>query len=254
MWGSRRVTSWRYLFPPATWRTPCTGATADHASDFSDFLVEEADGTVTLSRSSRSSATDSFSGCRTTSRGDRSAYDLNGYRLAAPGPVKQAPRLQPGPDHERERSMCAKDGLKCPAVAVTASCRPPRLPSWKSQIALACSPARPTTWLTAEQARVTRPLRSTRITGLLRYYRAVHPCASLRYSAPCGFCRLGISLSGPPRRALGLPRYRGCRFPRSARKPESSSPIFWWHSSGMFRLKNLTAIGNLPPSFVRVEL
>jgi hypothetical protein len=75
----------------------------------------------------------------------------------------------------------------------------------------------------AKQARVTRPLCSTRITGLPRYYRAVRPCTSLRYSAPCGFCRLGISLSGPPGHSSGPAQCRGCRFPRSAREPESGS-------------------------------
>jgi hypothetical protein len=38
-----------------------------------------------------------------------------------------------------------------------------------------------------------RPLRSTRITRLHRYYEAVCPCAPLRYSAPRGFSHLGFS-------------------------------------------------------------
>jgi hypothetical protein len=55
--------------------------------------------------------------------------------------------------------------------------------------------------LTTEQTRVTRPLRSTRITRLHRYYETVRPRAPRRYSAPCGVCRLGDSLSPPVQRA-----------------------------------------------------
>lgn len=50
-------------------------------------------------------------------------------------------------------------------------------------------------WLASVVIRVTRPLRSTGITRRHHYYEAVRPCASPRYSAPCGVCRLGISLS-----------------------------------------------------------
>ena len=44
---------------------------------------------------------------------------------------------------------------------------------------------------------MTRPLRSTRITGLHHYYETVCPRAPRRYSTPYGVCRLGISLSPP---------------------------------------------------------
>jgi len=77
--------------------------------------------------------------------------------------------------------------------------------------------------LTAEQAWVTRPLRSTRITGLHRYYEAVRPCVPRRYSAPCSFSCLGFSLSRPVRTLPGPPPYRDRRFPRSTREPESGS-------------------------------
>jgi len=44
---------------------------------------------------------------------------------------------------------------------------------------------------------MTRPLRSTRITGLHHYYETVCPRAPRRYSAPYGVRRLGNSLSSP---------------------------------------------------------
>jgi hypothetical protein len=50
-------------------------------------------------------------------------------------------------------------------------------------------------WLASVVIRVIRPLRSTGITRRHHYYEAVRPCASPRYSAPCGVCRLGFSLS-----------------------------------------------------------
>ena len=64
--------------------------------------------------------------------------------------------------------------------------------------------------LTGNRARMTRPRRSARITGLHRYHGAVRPYAAHRYSGPCGFCRSDGSLSrqwtpGPFRCA----RYRG---------------------------------------------
>ena len=80
--------------------------------------------------------------------------------------------------------------------------------------------------LTDQQARMTRPLRSARITGPHRYYEAVRPCAPHRYSAPHGFRRLGCSL---PRTTAGRccttgrPRARDDRFPRSTPKPRPSS-------------------------------
>src|SRR5712692_2697742 len=105
----------------------------------------------------------------------------------------------------------------------------PRLPIWKSQTAclsaLARSPTPPTSrWLAAKRTRTTRRLRSTRITKLRRYYTAVRPCASPRYSAPRSFSCLGFSLG---RSSGSLPEanrhIRGDRFPRSAPEPEPSS-------------------------------
>src|SRR5215467_11474168 len=101
---------------------------------------------------------------------------------------------------------------------------PPR-PStsrWQTVSALACSSAPPSR-LTADHTWVTRPLRSTRITGFPRYYGTPRPCASLRYSAPRGFLRLEFSLSGFTTPSLGFALYRGPRFPRSVQEPEPGS-------------------------------
>ena len=70
-----------------------------------------------------------------------------------------------------------------------------------------------------------RSLRSTRITGLHRYYEAVRLRAPHRYSGPRGFNHLGNSL---PRPAAGNPRHwpaaaRDDRFPRSMQEPEPGS-------------------------------
>src|SRR5450759_2258180 len=88
-------------------------------------------------------------------------------------------------------------------------------------MALTCSPAPPALRLTFYRVRVTRPLRSTRITRLHRYYGAVRPCTPHRYSAPCGFCRLGVSLlRSRPMRSTSLSEHR---FTRSMQKPKSGS-------------------------------
>jgi hypothetical protein len=55
--------------------------------------------------------------------------------------------------------------------------------------------------LATKQTRTTRPLRSTRITGLHHYYETVCPRAPHRYSAPRSLVRLGYSLSQPTNRA-----------------------------------------------------
>jgi hypothetical protein len=72
---------------------------------------------------------------------------------------------------------------------------------------------------------MTRPLRSTRITGLHSYYGAVRPCAAHRYSAPRGFARLRISRPRPTAgsSATGRPQARGDRLPRSTPEPRPSS-------------------------------
>jgi hypothetical protein len=49
--------------------------------------------------------------------------------------------------------------------------------------------------LTSRENRVTQPLRSTPITGLLRYYGLFRPCAALRYFLSCRGFRLRFSLS-----------------------------------------------------------
>ena len=73
---------------------------------------------------------------------------------------------------------------------------------------------------------MTRPRRSTRITGLHSYHGAVRPCAARRYSGPRGFCRLDGSLSRP---AAGhyLRHWPAAvsrrRFPGSAPEPKPSS-------------------------------
>src|SRR3954447_14862320 len=102
----------------------------------------------------------------------------------------------------------------------------PRPPTWRSETAfpaaLVPSPdsSRPRR-LIAERTRATRPLRSTRITRLHRYYETVRPCAPHRYSAPHSFRCLRRSLS-PVVSTHDRPRW-GDRFPRSVPTPEPSS-------------------------------
>src|SRR6266508_1481860 len=100
---------------------------------------------------------------------------------------------------------------------------PPRPPPWKYRMASACSPAPPTPRLAAAQARVTRPLCSTRITRFHRYYGAVRPCAPHRYSAPHSSCCLGVSLSWPSGVFSTQATVSAHRFPRSAQEPEQGS-------------------------------
>src|SRR3954454_5765665 len=102
----------------------------------------------------------------------------------------------------------------------------PRPPTWRSETACPAASVRSPDSsrphrLIAERTRATRPLRSTRITRLQRYYETVRPPAPLRYSAPHSFRCLELSLSptGPtPGR-----QYRGEAFPRSTPAPEPSS-------------------------------
>ena len=89
--------------------------------------------------------------------------------------------------------------------------------------------------------RMTRPLRSTRITGLLHYYETVCPRAPRRYSTPCGFVRLGNSLSLPPRQGEGSIGATGshvpCKSPDQARAAYMPDAIW--------------AVGRLPPDLSR---
>ncbi len=62
-----------------------------------------------------------------------------------------------------------------------------------------------------------RPLRSPRITGVLRYYGPVRPCASHRLLNPSQF-HLLEALAAPASH-LRQPRYRDDRFPSSTRTP-----------------------------------
>jgi hypothetical protein len=94
---------------------------------------------------------------------------------------------------------------------------------------------------------MTRPLRSSRITGPHCYYEAVRPCAPHRYSAPHGFRRLGISLphtAAGRSCATGRPRARDDRFPRSTPKPRPSSR----HLHAGHRLASQQAPARLIPS------
>ena len=71
---------------------------------------------------------------------------------------------------------------------------------------------------------MTRPRRSTRITGLPSYHEAVRPCAAQRYSGPHGFSRLDVSLSQPVSSTLiSLAAVSRRRFPRSTPEPRPSS-------------------------------
>src|SRR5690349_24278277 len=102
----------------------------------------------------------------------------------------------------------------------------PRPPTWRSETTFPAASVRSpnssrTHRLIAERTRATRPLRSTRITGLHRYYETVRPPAPRRYSAPHSFrcLRFSLSSTGPtPGR-----QYRGEAFPRSTPAPEPSS-------------------------------
>src|SRR4051794_1602296 len=75
--------------------------------------------------------------------------------------------------------------------------------------------------LTTKRPRAPRPLRSTRITGLHRYYETVRPPAPYRYSTPHSFRCLEFSLS--PTSPTSGRQYRGEAFPRSPPEPEPSS-------------------------------
>src|SRR5487761_1622060 len=78
--------------------------------------------------------------------------------------------------------------------------------------------------LPADQTKMARPLRSTRITRLHHYYGSVRRCiAPARYSAPCGSCRLGFSLSLQVRHWPVPSQRLGCSFPRSTLAPEPGS-------------------------------
>jgi hypothetical protein len=102
------------------------------------------------------------------------------------------------------------------------------------------------TRLTADRARTTRPLRSTRITRLHRYYETLRPCAPHRYSTPHGFSRLRPSrppTTVGPHCATGRPRTRDDRFTRSAQEPKPSSR----HLHAGHRLANQQAPARLIP-------
>ena len=71
--------------------------------------------------------------------------------------------------------------------------------------------------LTAVHARIARPLRSPRITRVHRYYGPIRPCASHRLLNPSQFHLL--EALAVPASHLHRPRYRGDRFPSSARTP-----------------------------------
>ena len=81
---------------------------------------------------------------------------------------------------------------------------PPRPAAWKSQTtcrpALTRSPVPPaSSRLTTDQARMTSPRRSTRITGRHRYHEAVRPCAPHHYSPPRSSAARGSRFRGQPR-------------------------------------------------------
>jgi len=70
--------------------------------------------------------------------------------------------------------------------------------------------------LTTKQTQMTRPLRSTRITGLHHYYETVRPRAPRRYSTPCGVDRSRNSLSPPAHRADDSIGATGSHVPRKS--------------------------------------
>jgi hypothetical protein len=104
--------------------------------------------------------------------------------------------------------------------------------------------------LTAEQARTTRPLGSTRITRLPSYYETVRPCTPRRYAPPHGFSRLRFSLQATSRRPQPLhwpAAPSGYRFTRSAREPRPRSR----HLHAGHRLANQQAPARLIPGHER---
>ena len=108
---------------------------------------------------------------------------------------------------------------------------PPRPAALKSQTACrpasARSPAPPaSSRLTTDRARMTSPRRSTRITRLHSYHRAVRPCAPHHYSPPRGSATWGSCSRRPAagrNRSTGRPPHRDDRFTRSAPEPGPSS-------------------------------
>jgi hypothetical protein len=95
--------------------------------------------------------------------------------------------------------------------------------------------------LATKQTRTTRPLRSTRITGLHRYYETVRPRAPHRYSAPRGVVRLGFSLSPPSHQGAGSIGATGshvpCKSPGQARAASMPDAV--------------RAVSRLPPDLSR---
>jgi hypothetical protein len=101
--------------------------------------------------------------------------------------------------------------------------RPPKRGVWKCCMALPRTSAHPVTgWLKIFGEKV-GSLRSTRITGLHRYYEPVRPCAPHRYSAPYGFAASEVSLS------IGTQvptfRTRACSRDRAAQIPVAAQPV-----------------------------
>ena len=86
------------------------------------------------------------------------ATSILGLRGEEPGSVREG---------ESQAAETARDRVPTP----------PRPCAWRSQTASVCSPAPPLR-LAGQQTRTTRPLRSTRVSGLPCYYETVRPCAS----------------------------------------------------------------------------
>jgi hypothetical protein len=95
--------------------------------------------------------------------------------------------------------------------------------------------------LTTKPTRTIRPLRSTRITGLPHYYETVCPRAPRRYSTPCGFVRLGNSLSRPPHRSGSSIGATGSHVPRKS--PDQTRAAYMPDA--------IWAVGRLPPDLSR---
>ena len=128
-----------------------------------------------------------------------------------------------------------------PLVGLDPSAMPPRPAAWKSQTACrqasARSPAPPaTSRLTTDQARMTRPRRSTRITGL-QLPRGGPPLCPASLLSPSRIQPLGVSLprtTAGHNRSTGRPRARttGSHVPhqspdqaRAAFMPDTAWPI-----------------------------
>lgn len=95
--------------------------------------------------------------------------------------------------------------------------------------------------MTTKQTQMTRPLRSTRVTGLHHYYETVRPRAPRRYSTPHGVSRLRNSLSPPAQRADDSVGATGSHVP--CKSPDQTRAVYMPDA--------IWAVSRLPPDSSR---